>query len=72
MTDADRLRAILADAGLSQSEAARRLGITDRTMRRYCAGDSPVHKIVWLALGSVLGVAGDHYGHHGDGSRGGH
>lgn len=31
------LRELLEQAGLSQSEAARRLGISDRTMRMYLA-----------------------------------
>jgi plasmid maintenance system antidote protein VapI len=50
MTDAERLRAKLAEAGLSQRGAARLLEIDERTMRRYCAGEYPVPKVVWLAL----------------------
>lgn len=50
MTDPDRLRALLAAAGLSQRAAARELGIDAREMRRYCSGDLPVPRVVWLAL----------------------
>lgn len=49
MTDADRIRAKLTALGLSQRGAARLLGIDERTMRRYCAGD-PVPRVIWLAL----------------------
>lgn len=35
--DPEYLLGLLNAAGLSQSEAARRLGISDRTMRRYLA-----------------------------------
>lgn len=53
MTDAERLRSILAEAGLSQREAARRLDIDERTMRRYCA-NAPVPKVIWLALSAII------------------
>lgn len=33
------LRALLAQAGLSQREAARRLGLSPRALRYYCAGE---------------------------------
>jgi hypothetical protein len=33
----DKLRALLAEAGLSQRAAARELEIDDRTMRHWCA-----------------------------------
>lgn len=49
MTDAAKIRDKLAALGLSQRGAARALGIDERTMRRYCAGD-PVPRVVWLAL----------------------
>lgn len=35
--DPEYLLQLLETAGLSQSEAARRLGVSDRTMRRYLA-----------------------------------
>jgi transcriptional regulator with XRE-family HTH domain len=37
-TDADRLRALLERAGLSQRAAARLLNVEERTMRQWCAG----------------------------------
>ncbi|MDE2468791.1 MAG: helix-turn-helix transcriptional regulator, partial [Bradyrhizobium sp.] len=33
------IRALIARAGLSQREAARRIGISERVMRYYCAGE---------------------------------
>ncbi|MDP2322589.1 MAG: helix-turn-helix domain-containing protein [Gammaproteobacteria bacterium] len=48
-----QLRAALTKAGLSQRGAARLLGIDERTMRRYCAGDLPVPRVVELALREV-------------------
>jgi transcriptional regulator with XRE-family HTH domain len=53
MTDAERLRAFLADHGMSQRGTAKLLGIDERTMRRYCLGECPVPPVVWLALESV-------------------
>lgn len=53
MNAADRLREFLAEAKLSQRGAARAMGIDERTMRRYCAGELPVPKVVWLALETV-------------------
>jgi len=41
---------LLEKAGLSQRGAARALEINERTMRRYCAGDSPVPWVVLLAV----------------------
>lgn len=49
-TEADRIAELINAAGLSQRGAARELGINERTMRRYCAGDSPVPRVVFLAL----------------------
>jgi hypothetical protein len=49
-TDADRIREQLEILGLSQREAARALGIDDRSMRYYCAGQMPVPSAVILAL----------------------
>ena len=45
-----QLTALLERASLSQSEAARQLGINARTMRKYIAGDAPIPKVVELAL----------------------
>ena len=50
MTDADRLRTALTELGLSQSGAARILGISERTMRRYCADQLDVPPVVFMAL----------------------
>jgi hypothetical protein len=48
--NAKELRRSLESHELSQSAAARELGIDPRTMRRYIAGDAPVPKVVELAL----------------------
>ncbi len=45
-----QLRAALALAGLSQTAAAHRLGITPRTMRYWCAGDKRPDWAAWAAL----------------------
>ena len=37
--DADRLRELIGNAGLSQRAAARELGVDERTMRYWCSGD---------------------------------
>ena len=50
----DQLRDLLTRAGLSQRGAARELGIDERTMRRYVAGDLPVPRVVELALTALL------------------
>lgn len=44
------LRRLLEEAGLSQRGAARQLGIDERTMRRYCADDGQVPRLVELAV----------------------
>lgn len=39
---ADEIRARLKELGLSQTDAARLMGVTDRTVRRWCVdGDVP-------------------------------
>lgn len=45
-------RLVLARAGLTQRGAARVLGINERTVRRYAAGE-PVPTVVWLVLNSL-------------------
>ncbi len=50
-----QLRQLLESAGLSQSEAARVIGITDRTLRRYIAGDMPTPRAIEFALLYVIG-----------------
>jgi transcriptional regulator with XRE-family HTH domain len=49
MTPAE-LRRILERHGLTQVGAAEALGITDRQMRRYVAGDRPVPVMLDYAL----------------------
>lgn len=55
LTDADRLRAILERSRLSQRGAARQLGMAERTMRYYVAGEQPVPRAVMLAIESLTG-----------------
>jgi len=45
-----QLQRLLDRAGISQRGAAKTLDINERTMRKYCAGDSPIPKTVELAL----------------------
>ena len=45
----EMFRLALRRAGLTQRGAARVLGINERTVRRYAAGE-PVPTVVWLAL----------------------
>lgn len=40
--DPDYLRELIDAAGISQQEAARRLGIDPRTMRRYLSGSRAI------------------------------
>jgi plasmid maintenance system antidote protein VapI len=47
---ASLLRTALTELGLSQSGAARILGISERTMRRYCADQLDVPPVVFMAL----------------------
>ncbi len=44
------IRGALAVAGLTQTAAARRLGITPRQMRYYCAGDGDIPWAAWCCL----------------------
>ena len=52
-TDADRVRELLDQAGVSQRGAARHLRIDERTMRRYCSGEMDVPQVVMMALGHL-------------------
>lgn len=45
-----QLSKLLSDAGLSQRGAALLIGINERTMRRYVAGDLVIPRTVELAL----------------------
>jgi len=49
-SQADKLRAILADLGLSQREAARVLEVQEGTFRGWCSGKGKIPAVVWLAL----------------------
>ena len=53
-TDADRLRALLKRAGLSQRAAARVLNVEERTMRQWCAGQGQAPTSVFRALNPRL------------------
>jgi hypothetical protein len=54
-TDAQRLRAMLERAHLSQRGAAKLLGISERAMRYYVAGEQEVPQLLLLALESLSG-----------------
>jgi plasmid maintenance system antidote protein VapI len=45
-----QLQKLLDRAGLSQRGAAKTLGINERTMRKYVAGDAEVPRVVELAV----------------------
>jgi transcriptional regulator with XRE-family HTH domain len=49
----DKLRELIARAGLSQRAAASRLGVDERAMRRYCTGRLQVPPYVLLALSAL-------------------
>jgi DNA-binding transcriptional regulator YiaG len=53
-TDADRLRALLKRAGLSQRAAATLLNVEERTMRQWCAGQGKPPALVFRALNPRL------------------
>lgn len=56
MSDADIVRVQLTKLELSQREAARRLGIDERTFRYYCAGKERVPTAVILALRHLIQI----------------
>ena len=45
-----QFRKLLEKANLTQTEAARLIDVTDRTMRRYVSGETPVPRVVIYAL----------------------
>jgi transcriptional regulator with XRE-family HTH domain len=58
MSTGHDMRAMIERAGISQMEAARRLGIDPSTLRRYLARrDKSVPRPAWLALCAVCGLA---------------
>jgi DNA-binding XRE family transcriptional regulator len=54
--DRFQFRRLLNRAGLTQVEAGRLIGVTDRTMRRYVSGATPVPRVVVCALLYVIHV----------------
>jgi len=51
-TTPDHIRALIARAGISQREVARRMEINDRTVRRYCKYGGTVQYVMaleWIA-----------------------
>lgn len=52
---ADNLRSLIRSAGLTNSEAARRIGITPRSMRRMLAGTAPISPRTEIAAIAVFG-----------------
>jgi len=51
-----KIRQLIKQLGISQREAAMRIGISDRTMRRYCSEKDPdeAPKPVLMALTCLL------------------
>jgi transcriptional regulator with XRE-family HTH domain len=47
---ADTMRKLIKQAGLSQREAANEIGVTQRTFRDWCAGESEPPRAVLTAL----------------------
>ena len=54
--DAKAIRILLDTVNLSQRAAALQLGITERTVRRYCSGEATVPRAIFLAL-HLIGLA---------------
>lgn len=50
VSDADQIRALIDTAGLSQRGASRELGVSERLMRYWIAGERPVPRAIILAL----------------------
>jgi len=46
----DGFRNLLSEIGLSQQEAARLIGVTERAIRRWARGDAPIPDIVHEGL----------------------
>jgi hypothetical protein len=54
MTDADRMRAAIAKLNTTQRGLARALDLDERLVRRWCAGQDSVPRVVWLALEALV------------------
>lgn len=50
---AKQLQALLDKAGKTQRGMSQEIGISERNMRRYCAGDLPIPRVVELAVRCV-------------------
>jgi hypothetical protein len=57
--DAQRLRDLIADVGLSQRSAAKEIDVKDRVMRYWCAGTTPVPRVVMLAIEHLRCLRGE-------------
>jgi transcriptional regulator with XRE-family HTH domain len=51
-----RLTGALEASGMSQSELARRLGVTQGTVNRWCRGKAPISMRSWIAAAAVMGL----------------
>lgn len=51
-----QLQRAIVDLNLTQSSLATALDISDRTMRRYVAGDAPIPRVVELAVNYLLSI----------------
>lgn len=51
---AKELKMLLKAEGLSQRKLAKMLGLNERTVRRYVAGDLPMPKVVQLAVTCIM------------------
>lgn len=56
-SDADRLRSMIERSGISQRALARALGVNERTVRRWVAGDSPIPRSAMLAAEHICRCA---------------
>jgi len=54
--NAFRVRELLLQADLTEQAAARELEIDEGAVRRYCAGQEPVPRLVLLALERLVGM----------------
>jgi transcriptional regulator with XRE-family HTH domain len=54
-----RVIAALAATGVSQAELARRLGLNQTTVNRWCRGHAVVSRMAWLAVTQALGLPAD-------------
>lgn len=53
-----QLQAMLDEAAQTQVGMAEEIGISGRQMRRYCAGEAPVPRVVELAVRCLTGHQG--------------